>query len=182
MEAAVFGPNFYPEDVLKLLEDPNIYIVGKDVHDDLYLLFGRKTGFKGLELSVLCLDLPDSCEESRPMKSKLGQLAFEVTTVSFEHIKDPRKKKEWRKFIGIRETGWDKGYISNEKTVYAAIDVSMPFVIIFYHLIHWSSCYRKDGVKTAAWKMSWEALLGRSLGPVVDRVIDQSKMSRQGAP
>ena len=76
----------------------------------------------------------------------------------FEHIKDPRKKKEWRKFIGIRETGWDKGYISNEKTVYAAIDVSMPFVIIFYHLIHWSSCYRKDGVKTAAWKMSWEAL------------------------
>ena len=38
------------------------------------------------------------------------------------------------------------------------------------------------GVKTATWMMSWEGVLERSLGPVVDRVIDQSKMSRQGIP
>ena len=124
-----------------------------------------------------------SCsDESRPMKTNLGQLAFEATAVSFTHLKEPRTRKEWRKFIGIRESGWDQGHISNLKTVYAANNVSMAFVIIFYHLIHWSSCYRKKGVKTATWMMSWEAVLERSLGPAVDRVIDQSKMSRQGIP
>jgi hypothetical protein len=182
LEAAVFGPHFLPAEVLDLIKDPTVYIGGKDVHDDLSLILGRKKGLKAVELSVLTLDLPDSCEDSDPRKSSLGQLAFEATAVSFEHIKDPRQKKEWRKFSSIRERGWDKAEIDDVKIVYAALDVTMPFVIIFYYLVHWVNSYRKEGGRKGAWDVSWEALLERAVGPVVDRVIDQSSMSRQGAP
>ena len=44
LEAAVFGPRFFPEEVADLLRDPAIYIAGRDVHDDIMKVLGRKTG------------------------------------------------------------------------------------------------------------------------------------------
>ena len=84
LEAAVFGPRFFPEEVADLLRDPAIYIAGRDVHDDIMKVLGRKTGMRGIDLSVPALDLPDAWTESMPMRTNLGALAFEATGVFSE--------------------------------------------------------------------------------------------------
>ena len=177
LEAAVFGPRFFPEEVADLLRDPAIYIAGRDVHDDIMKVLGRKTGMRGIDLSVPALDLPDAWTESMPMRTNLGALAFEATGVSFEHIKSARKKPQWRKFIGIREAGWNRADIGLEKTVYAALDSTMPFPVVFNYLVHWLNVYRTAGRKDAG-MLTWQVMLGKALGPLVDREICQRSMAK----
>ena len=40
LEAAVFGPRFFPQEVADLLADPSIYLAGKDVHSDIFKILG----------------------------------------------------------------------------------------------------------------------------------------------
>ena len=178
LEAAVTGPNFVPPEFLAILRNESIYKVGRSIHEDMEQFFGSARGKNAVELSVLTLDLPDSCAESKPLKSSLGQLAFEATSVSFEHIKRPRSRPEWKKFINIRERGWDKANIGNAKIVYAALDVTMPIVIAYNFVLHWLAVEKINELNSGSWEVSWDTLLSKALGPVVDRIIDQRLMTR----
>ena len=124
------------------------------------------------------LDVPDASDESNAMKSGLGNLSLEACSVSFEHLKNPWKKPGFRKFQGIKESVWNVQELSDNKIVYTALDVTMPIVVVYYYLVHWASLYRPNGVSRGAWKVSWDTLLDQAVGPVMDRVIDNSLMSR----
>ena len=80
LEAAVLGLNFIPREVKEILMDPSIYLVGRDIHADIKsVLWPQKRS--AVELSVLTLDLPDSSKGSDPMKTGLGSLTYEATSV-----------------------------------------------------------------------------------------------------
>ena len=94
LEVAIFSPYFVPKLVVNMLRLSHVYVVGRSVHSDIGFLLGRATGYRGLDLSVLTLDLMDSCSDSQTMKTGLGTPAKEATAVTFDQIKNPRKKKE----------------------------------------------------------------------------------------
>ena len=45
MEAAVLGINFFPDEIKEVLNNPRIYLVGRDIHYDLDKILGP--GIKG---------------------------------------------------------------------------------------------------------------------------------------
>ena len=176
LEAAIFGRYFFPEEVKELLRLPHVYIIGRSVHSDIGCLLGKATGHGGLDLSVLTLDLPDASENTRPMRSGLGTLATEATAVSFEHIKNSRKTPEGKPFIGVRDGNWNKEHIGPFKTVYAALDVTLPFTILFRFLVHHAAIYKTIGRKNKV-VPSWPSVLFASVGSLVDRVLNDRKMT-----
>ena len=47
LEAAVFGPDFFPDEIKEFLCNPAVLVIGRSVHEDLTKILGRATGFEG---------------------------------------------------------------------------------------------------------------------------------------
>ena len=178
LEAAIFGPYFFPEEVKDLLRLPHVYIIGRSVHSDIIRLLGKATGHGGLDLSVLTLDLQDASENTRPLRSGLGSLATEATAVSFEHIKNSRKHPKGKPFIGVRDVNWGREHIGPFKTVHAALDVTLPFTILFRYLVHRAATYKTIGRKNKV-VPTWRSVMFESVGPLVDRILNDRKMATE---
>ena len=138
-------------------------------------ILGRATGFNRLDVAVLTLDLPDSCQSTQPKKTNLGSLAAEVTGVSMEHIKAWRKRPEYKKWHFIRDGDWTKEDMGLVKTVYAALDVTLPFPIIFRYLVHIGHAFSTVGRRRRD-HPTWEKLLQEAFGELVDRELCPKKM------
>ena len=159
LEAIVLGPKFFPAELLEVMERDNIYVLGVAVWEDLFALTGRRTGWKGVDLSVMCSDLPGS-DHRKPGMAGLIQAA---TGVSVEHMKSGEMMKR------LRVYGWNKVKLALDKIVYAAMDATMVFPILFAVVIHRMHRYDKGDMYEGK-DASWETLLSRILGPLVDRV------------
>ena len=170
LEAVVFGPLFFPKDVLDIMKQPHVYIIGRSVHEDIGKLFGKQSGCQGVDVGVLTLDLEDASEETRPMRTSLGALTHEATGVCMNHIKNARKDPNGKKFIGVRDRGWHKDKIGPQKIVYAALDVSLPFTIVFRYLVHRNHVYTTTG-RSNRKKESWGTVLETIFGQLIDRLI-----------
>ena len=72
LEVAIFGPYFVPKLVVNMLRLSHVYVVGRSVHSDIGFLLGRATGYRELDLSVLTLDLMDSCSDSQTIEDGAG--------------------------------------------------------------------------------------------------------------
>ena len=99
------------------MKRPEVYIAGVDVHAELADVLGTKKGWAGIDLAVITRDLPGS-NLDRP---GMGELILEATGVSMRHIKHPDDCPEWQRFKYIRQDGWEKEELCDEKTVYAAL-------------------------------------------------------------
>ena len=158
LEAIVLGPKFFPAELLEMMERDNIYVLGIAVWEDLFALTGRRTEWKGVDLSVMCSDIPGSDHR----KPGMAGLILAATGVSVEHIKSGEMLKR------LRVYGWNKVKLALDKIVYAAMDATMVFPILFAVVIHWMHRYDKGDMYEGK-DASWETLLSRILGPLVDR-------------
>ena len=158
LEAVVLGPKFFPGELIEVMERDNIYILGVAVWEDLFGLTGRRTGWRGVDLSVMSSDLP-SANHGKP---GMAALILAATGVSVEHLKSGRMKKR------LRIDGWNKAELELDKIIYAAMDATMVFPILFVVVIHWMHRYNK-GDFYEGMEASWSTLLKRILGPLVDR-------------
>ena len=61
--------------------------------------------------------------------------------------------------------------------MYAALDVTMPLVIVFNYIIHWCSVYSVHDLNNPEWEVSWDTLLQKVFGRVVDRVLSDKMMA-----
>ena len=69
--------------------------------------------------------------------------------------------------------------INKRKIIYAAMDATMPFVIFFDVLNHWMHSYKKADLVEGD-EVTWNSLLKRILGPLVDRErVEAAKDSDQ---
>ena len=170
LEVVVLGPNFVPDEVSKVLQSDDTYVVGVNVHTDLARLLGRKTGYKGVDLSVVTRDLPNADLE----RCGLGQLIKETTGVSVDHLKNPSKAKEWARFKGIRSHGWDKHPLPSKKVIYAAMDPALSIAVLYNYLQHWSETI-KTADKLRGKCLSWQVILDESIGAMVDRAYHVKK-------
>ena len=118
----------------------------------------QMTGWRGVDLSVMSSDLP-SANHGKP---GMAALILAATGVSVEHLKSGRMKKR------LRIDGWNKAELELDKIIYAAMDATMVFPILFVVVIHWMHRYNK-GDFYEGMEASWSTLLKRILGPLVDR-------------
>jgi hypothetical protein len=160
LEALVLGPGFFPQEVMEVLEDEDVYVLGVNVWEDLLHVLGKKKGWKGVDLSILTSDMP-SAKHSKP---GMATLIYQATGVKVDHLKKPWEQK----FVGLRSTGWKTIRISDEKIVYAAMDATMALVIFYDVLLHWMSRYKQADFLEGD-SVTWKAFLSRILGPLVDR-------------
>ena len=58
-------------------------------------------------------------------------MSYEATSVKFDHLKTPYKNPAWKQYRGIRAVGWETASLSDNKILYAALDVAMPKVIVY---------------------------------------------------
>ena len=76
-----------------------------------------------------------------------------------------------KKNLRIRAYDWDKAVISDEKTVYAALDATLALTIAYNIITHWVSTYRKADFLAGA-NVTWQSFLGKVFGPIVDREFE----------
>ena len=76
-----------------MLRLPHVYVVGRSMHSNIGTCWEGQQGT--LDLTFWSLDLGDYCSNSQPMKTGLGTLAKEAMAMTFDPIKNPRKKKQW---------------------------------------------------------------------------------------
>ena len=87
-------------------------------------------GGAGIDISVLTRDLDRSTLE----KPGMGELIKNTIGVSIDHMKKSSSCKEWSQYRYIRQFGWEKEKICEEKIVYAAMDASLSLVIVFNYV------------------------------------------------
>ena len=148
------------------------YIARVDVHAELGQLLGRRRGWGGIDISVLTRDLDRSILE----KPGMGELIKNTIGVSIDHIKKSSSCKEWSQYRYIRQFGWEKEKICEEKIVYAAMDASLSLVIVFNYVREYELRYKKfdRGVQFVDVKK----LISESLDNLVDRKFNQAGFNR----
>ena len=153
-EAIIMGPNFFPKDLVEVLHCKGVYILGVAVWEDLMFLLDDPMDCKSVDLSVLVSDLPSS-NLNRP---GMASIVLDATGVDLSHLKKS----------SIRYKGWDNKSLSDEKLLYAAMDVTLVFPILYKVLEHWRHRYSKGNLIEDK-VLSWNSLLSVILDPLVNR-------------
>ena len=157
LEALVLGPQFFPQELLDVMARDDVYLLGIGIWGDLQTLTGRKIGWRAVDMAVMSSDLP-ACNHSKP---GMAGLMLSLMGVSTEHLKTGNKSY-------LRKSGWNTATLDWEKIVYAAMDATAPFPAFLSVVIHWMNTYYKGDLYEGG-EANWDILLGRILGPLVDR-------------
>ena len=148
------------------------YIAGVDVHAELGQILGRRRGWGGIDISVLTRDLDRSTLE----KPGMGEFIKNTIGVSIDHIKKNSSCKEWSQYRYIRQFGWEKEKICEEKIVYAAMDASLSLVIVFNYVREYELRYKKFDREVQF--VDIKKLISESLDNLVDRKFNQAGFNR----
>ena len=157
LEAVVMGPFFFPQELMEVMARDNVYLLGIGIWEDLKLLSSKRTGWRAVDMAVVASDLP-GCNHRKP---GMAGLLLSVMGLNTEHLKTGNKSY-------LRRYGWKTAALDWEKIVYAAMDATAAFPIFFSVLIHWINTYHKGDLYEGG-EADWDILLGRILGPLVDR-------------
>ena len=132
LEIAIFGPGFFPAEMMRLLESKNNWIVGKNVHDEISFLLGCKTGWYGLDIGVLTRDLLHSDHVCHG----LGKMIESATGQSVHKVKNSNKLsgEEKLKYGYIRSHNWAR-QLDGPQLLYASFDAVAPHVIIYDYMM-----------------------------------------------
>ena len=132
LEVVIFGPSFFPLEMMNLLECKRNWILGKNVHDELKYILDSKTGWNGLDLAVLTRDL----KHSDHVHNGLGAMIESATGQNVDKIKNPKKydQKVMFKFGYIRSHNWSRK-LDGPQMAYAGFDVAAPHIIIYDYLL-----------------------------------------------
>ena len=161
LEAAVLGPRFFPPELARLMSRDGVYVVGVRPREEVSRLCDGRPGLRVVDLSLLARDLPTN-DHSR---SDMGSLILESTGTNVDHIELAGKGR----FLEVRTYGWGREVIGAEKTVYAAMGATMIFPVMFDAILFWISRYANGDIYGGG-AHTWEVLLDRILGPLVNRV------------
>ena len=138
-----------------------MYVVGVRPREEVSRLCDGRPGLRVVDLSLLARDLPTN-DHSR---SDMGSLILESTGTNVDHIELAGKGR----FLEVRTYGWGREVIGAEKTVYAAMGATMIFPVMFDAILFWISRYANGDIYGGG-AHTWEVLLDRILGPLVNRV------------
>ena len=172
IEALVLGPNFFPDELVKILKLPNVYILGVAVWEDVAGLSAESTGFKTVDLSILASDMPSFNKD----KPGMASIFLDCTGVDISHLKKCNKGP----LKGLRYEGWNNVNLSDVKVLYAALDAVVVFPVLYKVLQHWRFRYRtSESIQVD--DISWDWVLRTVLGPLVNRIrIDGKKGYERG--
>ena len=158
----VFGPAFFPKEMMELLESPRTIVTGKNIHDDLSWILGSQAGWRAVDLGVWTRDLKFHGHEENGLKKMFEE------TLGFKKIKIDKNHPENREKFGyIRSGNWAREKLDSRQLTYMAADVTLPGTVVFNILI---TLIMELGVATLDKHFqSLEAFVA----PYVTRVIDR---------
>ena len=127
-ECVVFGPAFFPKEMMELLESPRTIVTGKNIHHDLCWILGSEAGWRAVDLGVWTRDLKFHGHNNNGLKRMFQE------SVGFKEIKISKDHPEDREMFGYIRTGnWNKEAekLDSRQLTYMAADVTLPGTVVF---------------------------------------------------
>ena len=170
LDIYIFGPGFFPIEMMILLESRNNFVIGRSVHDELGFILGRKSGWLGLDLAVVTRDL----QYSDHVLTGLGELIRTATGQSVDKVKHPKKYSEdvKYKYGYIRVHNWS-GPLDGPQLLYAAFDVVAPHIIMYDYMLNLLALRAVESLDERV--TGFESVFKEKLKNLVDRQLDPKK-------
>ena len=125
-ECLVFGPAFFPKEMMELLESDRTVVTGRGIHGDLAWVLGRENGWRAVDLGAWTRDLPFHGHEENGLKRMFKE------TLGFDVIKiDQKHPKNREKFGYVRAGSWRNENLDSRQLVYMAGDVTLAGTVVF---------------------------------------------------
>ena len=90
-ECLVFGPGFFPVEVMEVLESPKSIILGKNIHKDLMWILGSSVGWRAIDLGVWTRDCPYHGHGENGLK-KMFERTLGIKKLDFKKNPELREK------------------------------------------------------------------------------------------
>ena len=168
---SVFGPRFFPAEMMALLESKLTIVTGKTIHKDLSWVLGKQVGWRAVDLGVWSRDLLYHGHHENGLKRMIQEaLGFNMKKLVISKKSEDSDKE---KYGYIRAGNWDCEFdkLDSRMLVYMASDVTLTGTVVFDILI---SLVEELGVDVLDKKFqSIEEFVGPYVRKVADRKINE---------
>lgn len=132
-ECSVFGPCYFPVEMMEFLESELTIVTGKGIHEDLWWILGKSAGWRALDLAVWTRDLKFHGHEENGLKRQI-QEAIGFNMKLLKSMKGQEKDIKER-FGYIRSGNWATQTLDSRQLAYMASDVTLSGTVVFDRLV-----------------------------------------------